>query len=87
MVIGNDGADKVVVTMTDEAGKTVDSKNYAMEGENGKVTFTPSKSGKYTFAVNAVRDGEEDKACAESRIHILSTIISNFRLTFRMYFS
>ena len=67
MVIGNDGADKVVVTMTDEAGKTVDSKNYAMEGENGKVTFTPSKSGKYTFVVNAVRDGEADKACAEAK--------------------
>ena len=61
MVIGNDGADKVNVIMTDASGKT-ETKGYALEGEDGKVTFAPAASGEYTFAIAASRENEQDKA-------------------------
>ena len=68
MVIGYDGADSVVVTMTDEAGKEVTSESYAKDTTGASVTFTPSASGKYTFSIKAVRDGEADKTGAETKI-------------------
>ncbi|MFQ8902486.1 MAG: hypothetical protein ACLR7D_12030 [Lachnospira eligens] len=40
MVLGNDGADKVSVVMTDASGNT-ETKGYALEGEGGKVSFSP----------------------------------------------
>ena len=67
MVIGYDGADKVVVTMTDEAGKEVASESYAKDTTGESVTFTPSASGKYTFSIKAVRDGGADKTGAETK--------------------
>ena len=67
MVIGYDGADSVVVTMTDEAGKEVASEVYSSSTTGANVTFTPSASGKYTFAIKAVRDGEEDKTGADTK--------------------
>ena len=67
MVIGYDGADKVVVTMTDEAGKEVASESYAKDTTGASVTFTPSASGKYTFSIKAVRDGGADKIGAETK--------------------
>jgi hypothetical protein len=67
MVIGYDGADKVVVTMTDEAGKEVASESYAKDTTGASVTFTPSASGKYTFSIKAVRDGGADKTGAETK--------------------
>ena len=67
MVIGYDGADNVVVTMTDEAGKEVASESYAKDTTGASVTFTPSTSGKYTFSIKAVRDGEADKTGAETK--------------------
>ena len=67
MVIGYDGADKVVVTMTDEAGKEVASESYAKDTTGASVTFTPSASGKYTFSIKAVRDGRADKTGAETK--------------------
>ena len=67
MVIGYDGADSVVVTMTDEAGKEVTSESYAKDTTGASVTFTPSASGKYTFSIKAVRDGEADKTGAETK--------------------
>ena len=67
MVIGYDGADKVVVTMTDESGKEVASESYAKDTTGASVTFTPSASGKYTFSIKAVRDGGADKTGAETK--------------------
>ncbi len=67
MVIGYDGADKVVVTMIDEAGKEVASESYAKDTTGASVTFTPSASGKYTFSIKAVRDGGADKTGAETK--------------------
>ena len=67
MVIGYDGADNVVVTMTDEAGKEVASESYAKDTTGASVTFTPSASGKYTFSIKAVRDGGADKTGAETK--------------------
>ena len=61
MVIGDDGADKITVTMTNEAGEIIDSKNYAVETTSASVTFKPDKSGKYYFYITAIRDGETDK--------------------------
>ena len=67
MVIGYDGADNVVVTMTDESGKEVASESYAKDTTGASVTFTPSASGKYTFSIKAVRDGGADKTGAETK--------------------
>ena len=46
MALGNDGADKVSVVMTDASGNT-ETKGYALEGEGGQVKFTPASSGEY----------------------------------------
>ena len=60
MVLGNDGADKVSVVMTDASGNT-ETKEYALEGEGGKVSFSPASSGEYTFTITASRENEQDK--------------------------
>ena len=60
MVLGNDGADKVSVVMTDVSGNT-ETKGYALEGEGGKVSFSPASSGEYTFTITASRENEQDK--------------------------
>ena len=60
MVLGNDGADKVSVVMTDASGNT-ETKGYALEGEGGKVSFSPASSGEYTFTITASRENEQDK--------------------------
>ena len=60
MVLGNDGADKVSVVMTDASGNT-ETKGYALEGEGGKVSFSPAASGEYTFTITASRENEQDK--------------------------
>ena len=67
MVVGYDGADSVVIAMTDEAGKEVASEVYSSSTTGASVTFTPSASGKYTFSIKAVRDGEADKTGAETK--------------------
>ena len=61
MALGNDGADKVSVVMTDASGNT-ETKGYAREGEGGQVKFTPASSGEYAFTITASREGENDKA-------------------------
>ena len=60
-LIGTDYADKVTVTMTDEAGKTENKSSTNSSATEHEFTFTPSASGTYTFSVTAVRDGEETK--------------------------
>ena len=60
MVLGNDGADKVSVVMTDASGNT-ETKGYALEGEGGKVSFSPASSGEYIFTITASRENEQDK--------------------------
>ena len=60
MVLGNDGADKVSVVMTDASGNT-ETNGYALEGEGGKVSFSPASSGEYTFTITASRENEQDK--------------------------
>lgn len=67
MVVGYDGADKVDVTMSNEAGEVVDTQSYAKDTEGASVTFTPDSSGTYTFAVKAVRQDETDKTGAETK--------------------
>ncbi len=61
-VIGNDGGDKLSVTMLDKDGKEVDVKNTVVENTKHTVTFAPTASGKYTFVAKLIRDGETDKA-------------------------
>lgn len=61
MLIGYDGADKVVVTMYDKDGKELASESAASDGTEGSVSFAPEASGEYTFKVTALREGEKDK--------------------------
>ncbi len=65
--VGYDGADKITVTMTDEAGNVIATKNSSKESTEHTVTFNPTASGTYTFAVVAIREGEADKAGAETK--------------------
>ena len=65
-LIGNDGADKVVVTETllDGTTKELTSKK---EGTSVTLSFSASESGTYKFTATASRDGEETtKTSAEA---------------------
>ena len=64
--VGYDGADKITVVMTDAEGKEIASKNSLAEKSEHVLSFKPEASGIYTFAVKAIRDGEEDKVGAET---------------------
>lgn len=57
MDTGYDGADSVSVAMLDASGKELARE----EGSEGKAFFTPAASGKYTFTVEALREGETAK--------------------------
>lgn len=65
--VGYDGADKVTVVMTDAAGKEIATRNSSAEKEEHVLKFEPDASGTYTFSVKIVREGEEDKAGAETK--------------------
>jgi hypothetical protein len=74
MVIGDNGADKVTVTMADENGTVVGTQITKVKSNTGGSVKFYSKdgldyiftSGKYTFTITASREDEEDKAGAES---------------------
>ncbi|SEF52341.1 fibronectin type III domain-containing protein [Lachnospira multipara] len=59
-LIGTNGADGAVVTLTDTTGESQTSK-YLKEGSTGSKTFTVSSSGTYTATVSIYREGEDDK--------------------------
>lgn len=61
MVIGDDGADSVTVTMYNEAGEELAKSMTKVPGTEGSVKFTPEKSGTYTFKIVASREDELDK--------------------------
>ncbi len=61
MVIGDDGADSVTVTMYDEAGEELAKSMTKVVGTEGSVKFAPEKSGTYTFKIAASREDELDK--------------------------
>ena len=63
-LVGTGGADKLTVTMTRPDGSK-ESKDSLAEKSEHTVSFTPSASGKYTFSVTAVRDGEETEHTGE----------------------
>jgi hypothetical protein len=55
-----DACDQMVVTMYDEKGTKVSDVTVGAQGESGKVEFTPTASGKYTFKAEAIRKAETD---------------------------
>ena len=59
--VGYDGADKVIVTMTDKSGAAM-TLSSAKQADTHTLTFTPDASGDYTFSAAVVRDGETDRA-------------------------
>ena len=59
-LIGTDGADGAIVTLTDTTGESQTSK-YLKEGNTGSKTFTVSSTGTYTATVSIYREGEDDK--------------------------
>ncbi len=60
-VVGVDGGDKLVVTMTDKDGNETALNSLKEDTTEHTFTFNPTASGKYTFKAALVRDGEEDK--------------------------
>ena len=65
-LVGDAGADKVSVTMSDASGAAVTTLDSLAEKEEHVLTFTPGASGKYTFSVTATRDKEETAHKGES---------------------
>ena len=65
MVIGDDGADKLSITMKDSNGKVVDTKSTAKKSSEGTFEFKPAETGKYTFSIVASRADVEDKTGAD----------------------
>lgn len=61
-VVGNDGADKIVVTLQNEENTEVGNVTSSAKKDKHTVSITPDKSGTYTASVVATREGETDKA-------------------------
>lgn len=61
-VVGNDGADKIVVTLQNEEKTEVGNVTSSAKKDKHTVSITPDKSGTYTASVVATREGETDKA-------------------------
>ena len=61
--VGYDGADKLTVTMTDEAGAT-EARNSTAEKDLHELTFTPASSGEYSFSAVVLREEEGEKESA-----------------------
>ena len=61
MVIGDDGADEVLITVKDSEGNELQTLKSLIEGASGSKEYSPSASGTYTFSIAAVREGEENK--------------------------
>lgn len=61
-VVGNDGADKIVVTLQNEENTEVGNVTCSAKKDKHTVSITPDKSGTYTASVVATREGETDKA-------------------------
>lgn len=61
-VVGNDGADKIVVTLLNEENTEVGNVTSSAKKDKHTVSITPDKSGTYTASVVATREGETDKA-------------------------
>jgi len=60
-LVGYDGADEVVVVMTDSEGNEIASKRSVAEKGEHNLTFTPAASGSYTFTATLSREECEDK--------------------------
>lgn len=61
-VVGNEGADKIVVTLQNEENTEVGNVTSSAKKDKHTVSITPDKSGTYTASVVATREGETDKA-------------------------
>ena len=61
-VVGNDGADKIVITLQNEENTEVGNATSSAKKDKHTVSITPDKSGTYTASVVATREGENDKA-------------------------
>ena len=60
-LIGNDGGDRLVVTMLDETGDEVASDKSSKEGNDFSFSFEPSASGDYHFVASLTRDDETEE--------------------------
>lgn len=61
-VVGNDGAEKIVITLQNEENTEVGNVTSSAKKDKHTVSITPDKSGTYTASVVATREGETDKA-------------------------
>lgn len=59
-LIGDNGADKIIVKMYDSTKTEIDKRSAIRYGNNGSVKFTPPASGDYYFTAEAVRANETD---------------------------
>ena len=59
-VVGDNGGDKLVITMFDAEGKEISSVNSLAEGDSCTKSFAPTKSDSYSFAATLSRDDEEE---------------------------
>ncbi len=74
-VIGDDGADKVTVTMSDSKGNKQE-KSTAKEGTEGSVEFVPTDSGTYSFVATATREDEETPITGATKEYVYTLPLS-----------
>ena len=60
-LVGYDGADELVVTMSDASGAEIASKRSIAEKDSHNLVFTPADSGTYTFRAVMTRENEQPK--------------------------
>lgn len=68
-VVGNDGADKIVITLQNEENTEVGNVTSSAKKDKHTVSITPDKSGTYTASVVATREGETDKAGNNKKVY------------------
>ncbi len=62
----SNGAEYVEITVTNEAGKVLNTIKSMVPGTEGTREFEPSESGNYSFSIAAYREGEDAKAGTKS---------------------
>ena len=62
-LVGLDGADELLVTMSNEAGESIITKGSITEKASHTLTFSPIASGNYSFKAELIRQGEDSKTC------------------------
>ncbi len=80
-LVGENGADELVVGMYDADGNLIIERKSIMERDSHKILFTPESSGTYTFQAYLVREGEANKPAAAEKTAAFKLVLESPVLT------